>query len=176
MAFADPKKTLERFHLGEGMRVAELGAGTGAWSIAAAQLVGESGRVIAIDIQKDLVSKASHNAQDAGVSIEVLWGDLEKLGGSKIADAAVDSVIIANTLFQIQKKEVFAQEAARILRKGGKVLLIDWSESFGGLGPQSQHIVPQFTAEKIFTEAGFSLEETIPAGDHHYGLVFRKTS
>jgi ubiquinone/menaquinone biosynthesis C-methylase UbiE len=174
MAFLNPVQVLEQSHVGEGMRIADLGAGSGLWSIAAAKIVGAGGHVVAVEIQKELVAKIAGQAQSERVQIEVLWGDLEKSGGTKIADASIDVVLAVNVLFQVQKKEVFIQEITRILRKGGTVLCIDWSESFGGLGPHSSHIVPQFAAEQLFLDGGFVLEKNISVGDHHYGMVFRK--
>jgi hypothetical protein len=62
----------------------------------------------------------------------------------------------------------------RILKKKGRVLLVEWADSFAGMGPHRDHVVKQDDAKKIFIDAGFAYERDVKAGEHHYGLVFRK--
>jgi ubiquinone/menaquinone biosynthesis C-methylase UbiE len=86
----------------------------------------------------------------------------------------VDVVVIANTLFALDDKAGAAKEAMRILKKKGRVLLVEWADSFAGMGPHRDHVVPKEASTKIFVDVGFALEREIDAGSHHYGLVFRK--
>ena len=51
---------------------------------------------------------------------------------------------------------------------------IDWTDSFGGLGPQPGHVVIESEATTLLTKAGFTCERTFPAGEHHYGIACRK--
>lgn len=173
--FTDPEKNLDQFDLQKGMRVADFGAGSGFYALTAARLVGDKGKVYAVDIQKDLLVKLK---KDAGakkiLNIEIIWGDLEKENGAKLEDNSVDRIIVSNLLFQIGGKESLVREATRILRPNGKILVIDWTDSFGGLGPEPKAIFGQETARTLFENAGFVLERTIDAGAHHYGLIFAK--
>jgi len=173
--FSDPQKNIDQFHLGEGMKVADLGSGTGAYSYAAARKVGDSGKVYAVEIQKELLQKIKNAAQAEGLdAVEVLWGDIEELGGTKIADSSVDAAILSNILFQVDDKKGVLAETKRILRAGGKVLVVDWSESFGGLGPQEGDVVSADKMKHLFGDEGFVYDREIEAGAHHYGLVFKK--
>ena len=176
MDFSDPKKNIEQLRLREGMRVADLGAGSGAYSIATAQAVGDSGKVYAIEVQKDLLLKLKNEATRADVhNIEVLWGDIEEPHGTKIKDHAVDAVLVSNVLFQAQDKKGVLNEARRVLVPGGSMLVVDWAESFGGLGPHPDEVLTQSAAKKLCAEAGFSYEKDIMAGAHHYGMIFKKS-
>lgn len=176
MRFSDPKKNIQQLGLHEGMRVADFGSGSGHYSKAAAEIVGESGRVYAIDIQKELLREvknfSSRQQQD---TIDVLNGDIETIGGSKLPDESVDAVLLTNVLFQIEDKETTLAEVHRVLKNGGSVLFIDWSESFGGIGPHPSAVVDKTTAKSLFQSGGFTLEREFNAGSHHYGLVFKKT-
>lgn len=173
--FSDPEKNLDQFDLQKGMRVVDFGAGSGFYVLTAAKLVGDKGKVYAIDIQKDLLVRLKKEAATKKVlNIEIVWGDLEKAGGAKLHDHSVDRVIVSNLLFQIGGKESLAKEAARVLKPGGKALTIDWTESFGGLGPQEKDVFGKEAARTLFENAGFSLERAIDAGAHHYGLIFVK--
>jgi len=173
--FSDPQKNLEQFDLQKGMRVADFGAGSGFYASTAAKLVGDKGKVFAVDIQKDLLTRLKKEAVAKKIlNIEIIWGDLEKEGGAKLKDDSVDRVIISNLLFQIDGKENMAKEAARVLKPKGKILAIDWTDSFNGLGPPDKNVFGKEAARTLFENAGFVLERTIDAGTHHYGLIFLK--
>ncbi len=175
MAFSNPQKNIEQFYLREGMSVADLGAGTGVYSIAAAKKVGDRGKVYAVEVQKDLLQKIKNDAKVEGVdNIEVLWGDIEKLGGTKIADGVVNAVILSNILFQVESVKGLLGEASRILMSGGSMLVVDWLDSFGGLGPKPDTVIPPSKIKYILEEAGFVYDRDIETGDHHYGFVYMK--
>lgn len=173
--FSDPIKNIEQFEIEKGMKVADLGSGSGFYTIAVAHAVGGEGRVYSVDVQKDLLEKIRNQAILKHLrNIEIVWGDMEKIGGTKLRAELLDRVIISNTLFQITNKDTAVGEAKRILRKNGRLLLVDWTDSFGGMGPQLKDVFTQVEAEKLFLKHGFIFEREISAGDHHYGLVFKK--
>ncbi|MBI5816862.1 MAG: methyltransferase domain-containing protein [Candidatus Yonathbacteria bacterium] len=198
MTFSDPQKNIQQFGLIEGMKVADLGAGSGAYTIAAAGQVGNSGRVYAVEVQKELLSRIKNNADNAAnqtpvsseeksvstdsvrkvfrgaTNVEVIWGDIELPGGTKIKDALLDAVIVSNVLFQAEDKKGLVEEVRRILKPKGRVLVVDWKESFMGMGPHPDHIVSEQFAKKLFEDGGFSLDRSISAGDHHYGFIATK--
>ncbi len=171
--FSDPAANLAKFGLIDGQKVVDLGAGSGFYSIEAAKKVGSSGRVYAVDVQKNLLERLRSNASTQGVrNIEVVWGNAEKIGGTKLREAIADRVIASNVLFQIEKPDDFCLEIKRILKPGGKVMIIDWSE-VSPLSPKQ--LVPAMKAQMLFEKNGFKLVDSFGAGDHHYGLVFTRT-
>ena len=171
--FSNPEQNILKLGLREGMRVADFGAGSGAYSIAASKRVGHTGHVFAIEVQKDLVKKLESEIKDAKVfNVECVWGDIEKKHGTKMADGSMDAVIISNVLFQSEDKLGLIDEARRILKRGGRVLLIDWVESFGGFGPSRMDVVSKDVATDLFIKRGFKLQEEITTSEHHYGIIF----
>ena len=173
----DPKRIVQDFGIREGSVVADLGVGYGHYVYALSQAVGETGKVFAIDVQKVMIERLKKEVEEKGVkNIEIIWGDIETLGGTKLREASVDAVIVSNVLFQIDSKAGFVQECGRILKTGGRLLLIDWQESFGGLGPQVNAVIDEATAERIFETGPFEYKKPIDAGEHHYGMVFEKKS
>jgi ubiquinone/menaquinone biosynthesis C-methylase UbiE len=170
--FSDPAANLAKFGLIDGMKVVDIGAGSGFYSIEAAKRVGSSGRIYAVDVQKDLLERLRSVASNQGVrNIEVVWGNAEKIGGTKLRESIADRVIASNVLFQIEKPDDFCLELKRILKPGGKVLIIDWSEA-STMSPQQ--LVTSAKAQQLFEKSGFKLEDSFNAGDHHYGLVFSR--
>ncbi|NQV88590.1 MAG: methyltransferase domain-containing protein [Parcubacteria group bacterium] len=173
--FADPKKNVEQLELTPGMKVADLGSGSGFYTLAAAKAVGDKGRVYSIDIQKELLARLKNEAvRERLYNVEVVCGDLEKLGGTHIRDFSIDVGIISNILFQLKERDAFVGEVKRILKPGGMVLVVDWTDSFGGLGPQQGDIFPFNQARTLFEKNGFAYQKDISAGPHHYGAIFRK--
>ncbi len=170
--FSDPASNLAKLGIMHGMKVVDIGAGSGFYSIEAARLAGSAGRVYAVDLQKDLLERLRSHAGGQGVkTIEVVWGNAEKIGGTKLREAIADRVIASNVLFQIEKPNDFCLEMRRILKPGGKLMIIDWSEA-GTLSPQ--HLISSPKATTLFEKSGFKLDQTFDAGDHHYGLIFTR--
>lgn len=173
--FSDPEKNISQLVVDPGYVVADLGSGAGNYSIALAKAVESTGTVYAIEVQQDLLTKLQLHAQQAGLkNIKTIWADFEDVNGSTLPTESVDRVVISNTLFQLPDKEGALKEAYRILKSGGKFLLVDWVDSFGGLGPQPEHIVPPNQGRKLSESAGFVFEKDIMAGEHHYGMIFKK--
>ena len=170
--FTDPLKNLKAFGIKETDIIADLGAGTGFYSILAAQIANK-GKVYAVEISKDFLEVIRNKAKEIKLeNLECFWGNVEKIGGTKIGDAVVDKVIVSNVFFQIIDKDNFIEEVKRILKQKGRVLFIDWSPSSSIA--HKDHIVPQEKAREMFEKKGFILDREIDAGEHHYGMIFTK--
>ncbi len=173
--FVIPDVVVSQFHLREGDAVADFGAGSGFFLKALSSGVTPSGKVYACEIQKQLVDRLGETARAQGLgNVIPLWCDLEEANGIKINDGELDVAILVNTLFMIEDKETTVKEMSRTLRTGGKFFVVDWTESFAGLGPTPDHVVSAADATALFEANGYVLEREFPSGDHHYGLAFRK--
>ena len=170
--FTDPVKNLKALALKDDDIVADLGAGTGFYSVAAGHLV-PRGKVYAVEVQKDFLTKIKHKIAEARLhNVHVIWGDVEKIGGTKIGDGIVDVALASNILFQVEDKDKFLEELKRILKRHGRVLLIDWSS--GSAAIASHQVISKEKARTSFEKKGFVLDREIDAGAHHYGMIFRK--
>src|ERR1044072_3055149 len=109
--FSDPASNLAKLGLTDGMKVVDIGAGSGFYTITAAKTVGSSGRVYAIDVQKDLLERLRSVGAAQGLrNIEVIWGNAEKIGGTKVKERLADGAIISNILFQVEKLDDLVME------------------------------------------------------------------
>ena len=169
--FTDPVKNLKTLGLRENEVVADLGAGTGFYSVAAGALV-PRGKVYAVELQKDFLDTINGKIKEAHLNnVKTILGNVEKLGGTKIGNGIVDAAIVSNILFQVEDKEKFIEEIKRILKLNAKVLLIDWSENSI---MQKAVIVSKDKARAMFEKKGFAWVRDIDAGAHHYGMIIRK--
>ncbi len=173
--FSEPESNIEQLGLKEGEVVADFGTGGGAYAFAAAKALKGSGRVYAVDVQKELLTRLQNGAKEQKLgNVDVIWGNLEQLGGTKLRDQSCDVVIMSNVLFQNEKKKTMIEEAKRVLRHGGRLLVIDWTNSFNNMGPHSKDVFPEQAARALIEPLAFTFERAINAGNFHYGIVFRK--
>lgn len=175
MEFSDPAKNIAQFGVQEGAVVADLGAGSGYYAIAAAKASGSTGVVYAIEVQKDLLSRVKAEADQEGVgNLEIIWGDIEENEGTKLQTGVADIVLLCNVLFQVENPQGLANEADRVLKSKGRVLIVDWDGSYNNLGPDEESVFPARQARKLFEEKGYVFEHDIKAGAHHYGFSMAK--
>lgn len=173
--FSVPEKVVEELHLQPNQIVADFGAGSGAYTLAVAAALNGSGKVYAIDVQKDLLTRLENSCRELHLgNVSFIWGNLEQRGGTKLRDGFADMVIVSNVLFQAPDKKTIIEEAKRVLKHGGKLLLIDWTGSFNNLGPTPEQVFPEQEARTLVESLAFTFSRTVNAGNYHYGLIFNK--
>ena len=187
--FIKPEEIIKNFEIRPGMVVADFGSGSGHYVLAVARKInnsglpaarpptrqGQAGIVYAIDIQKNLLEAVKSEAEKQHLpNVDIVWADLESKEGTKLASGTLDFAIVSNILFQINDKDALAREIFRTLKNGGRAAVIDWAASFGGAGPVAKSLAPKKEAERIFIQEGFLEEREFPAGDNHYGIIFKK--
>jgi ubiquinone/menaquinone biosynthesis C-methylase UbiE len=173
--FLDPKKIIQHTHVSPGMVIGLFESYGSFFPLEIAHALKNEGKLFCIGSNKDLLKKISNDAKQKSFdTIEVLSGNIEKQGGIPLRDGVLDLVVIANIFFTIEQKKETLQEAYRLLKKGGRVLFVEWLDSFGGIGPHKEHIVTRVVAEGLFQEMNFELLKEIDAHTYHYALIFKK--
>ncbi len=168
-----PEKILEQIEISEEAIIADFGCGGGYFTIPLAKAAGQ-GKVYALDVIRDNLEAVKSKAELAEVgNIVTVHCNLETLGGSKIEDGSVDLVMMRNILFQSQKKEAILEEAKRILKPNGQIVLIEWS-SGSALAPKEGWLLNKDQASQLIDSIGFTLIKELSLDEHHFGSVYKK--
>jgi demethylmenaquinone methyltransferase / 2-methoxy-6-polyprenyl-1,4-benzoquinol methylase len=109
----------------EGQQVLDIAGGTGDLALAFAPKVGASGRVVHTDINEAMLLEGRNRLLDAGVSLPTLVCDAEHL---PFADAHFDVVTVAFGLRNMTHKDAALREMNRVLKPGGKLLVLEFSK------------------------------------------------
>lgn len=170
--FLKPEEILKQLDLREDMIAADFGSGSGGWALPLAQILKE-GKIYAIDILEEPLSALKSRAEILKIfNIAVIRSDIETKNGSKLKDNHLDLVLITNLLFEAEDKKEVLAEGKRVLKKGGKILVVDWKKD-ATLGPKAGRVSAQEVKE-IAEDLNLKLEKELDAGNYHYGLLFEK--
>ena len=173
--FLDPERIVDQLDLRDGMRVADFGSGAGYFTLLIAERVGSDGRVYALDILEDALDSVRAKARLNNLSnIETIRTNLEVVGSSSLNSESQDMVMLANLLFQSNNRDPIITEAARITRKGGTVVIMDWKKGTGGFGPPDSFRVDFGEIQKLCEAKGLNMQSQLNAGMFHFGLIFKK--
>jgi ubiquinone/menaquinone biosynthesis C-methylase UbiE len=175
MNFSNPDDNIRELKLKPDEKVVVFGSGSGGHTLAAARALKGSGTIYGIDTRGQMVEKLKREAAERHhLNIRVQNGNIERLGGTGVGQMSADAVIIPDTLFAYRDKETMLKEANRIMKPGGRLLIVEWAASFAGAGPAPQDVCPENVALELAKGAGFEYDRRFSAGNYHYGLIFHK--
>ena len=159
-----------------GHQLADLGCGgAGYFTLPAARLVGSRGKVYAVDILKPALDGVMSKAKlDNLLNIETVWSDIERVGATKIPADTLDDALLINIMFQSRKNEDILKETQRLLKSGGKLLIVDWKVEPTPFGPPQDNRLSPVTVTQMAAKLGFTLVKQFEAGPYHYWFVLTK--
>ncbi len=118
------KRTIDRLSVATGAKILDVGCGTGASALPAAEAVGAKGSVIGVDLSARLLERAHNKAKGRGINnIEFRVADMTALG---YPDGHFDAVISVFSIFFVPDMEGLVRELWRMVRPGGKLAVTTW--------------------------------------------------
>ncbi len=190
--FINPQQIIKKLNLKSNMTAVDFGCGSGSWVLPLAETL-EDGKVYAIDILEEPLSALQGKAKAKTLeNIETVLADIEK--NSKLEDGIADLVLMTDLLFEVDDVEAVLEEGKRVLKKGGRILVVDWKKDVA-LGPKEGRVLPS-EIKKLAKDLGLKLTEPstraklgaelvshrnevsgageFEAGTYHFALVFEK--
>lgn len=149
-----PEEVLSRLHLSQGDRVADIGAGTGYFTVPIANAVGSDGQVFAVDLQQEMLDRIAAKLTEADSlrNISLHRGAAHEV---PLPDGSVDLTFYANVWHELDDAEAAFREAERVTRPDGRIAVLDWRhDKESPPGPPQGHRVPADTLLAFLQEHG----------------------
>jgi ubiquinone/menaquinone biosynthesis C-methylase UbiE len=164
-AWQQPERVVDYLALAPGMTVADIGAGTGYFEKRLSDAVGPSGKVLALDVEPDMVRYMRERAAREGTAnVEprvVPFDDPQLPAGS------VDRILIVDTWHHVQDRDAYAAKLAAALKPDGFLLIVDFTLD-SPIGPAKSHrLAPEVVAAEL-NKGGLHAAVLEPGIPHQY--------
>jgi len=165
----NPEDILSEIGLLPGMTFADIGCGQGFFTIPAAKIVGDSGKVYASDISETNIQKLM-----VKVASEKLKNVILETGKAEdliLCDACIDIVFLGIVLHDFENPSKVLANAHLMLKPFGKLIDLDWSKEPSEIGPPLRIRFSEEKAIQLIESSGFHVQLTKKSGLYHYIVI-----
>lgn len=165
----NPEKILTDAGLRSGMVFIDIGCGDGFFTMLASQVVGEKGKVYAVDIDDDAIERLKRRVVEKGlINVKAVAAEAEE---TVFCEACADIVFYSIVLHDFRDSAKVLRNAKRMVKPSGKLVDLDWKKKRMAFGPPEQIRFNEEKASTLIKSAGFEIESTKDVGPHHYVIV-----
>ncbi len=172
----DIELLLDKIVVNDSDKIADLGCGAfGYFVFPLTKKIGRHGKIYAVDIIKSNLENIKKAASVENLSqIETVWSDLEVYQGTKISNDSLDAAMLISVLSQSNDYKAILKEAGRMLRRDGRLLIVDWDNNKSPFDINPEKRLNKDVLKKTADELGWQIAEDFPAGKYHYALLLIK--
>ena len=164
----DPERILKSAGVRRGMTVADLGCGSGFFTIPLGSMVGEAGKVFAVDSRPAAHERLRENLNSVTRSVvRTVQADVSK---TSIPSGSVDAAFVSNLLHDIDDKAEFILEVRR-MKPTGRLVVVDWRRIEMEFGPPLEIRLDEKSVRETLKAGGFEITDIRKPGPYHYGFV-----
>ena len=163
-------------HLKPGDVVADIGAGSGVISLRMAELLLPDGKVMAVDVQKEMLERLKQNCEKFGISnVEPVKGTQKTTG---LKDNSVDLAIMVDVYHEFEYPYEMLADISRSMKPGGRVVFVEYRKEDPTVPIKEVHKMSQVQVRREAEQEEFGLKwtETIHVLPRQHILVFQKKS
>ena len=172
-ATEQPEKVLDALKIAPGSTVADIGAGTGYFSLRLAKRVGPQGRVLATDIQPQMLAMLSENMRAAGIrNIEPI---LCTPTDAKLPEGQLDLALMVDVYHELASPEKTMTQVRRALKPDGRLVLVEYRGEDPNVPIKSEHKMTLVQVRSELEPMGFRLQEVFEFLVYQRVIVFKKT-
>lgn len=170
-AWQQPERVIAALGIEPGDRVADLGSGSGYFTLRLSRAVGPDGRVYAVDVDEEMNAYLRRRVEQAGVAnVEVIDG---RFDDPLLPDGGVDLVLTVDTYHHIGDRPAYFGRLRRDLAPGGRVAVIDYDGRKGWLVRWIGHTTPRDVLLREMDEAGYEVVAEHDFVDRQSFVIFR---
>lgn len=162
------EKIIEVLDLPEVANVADIGCGTGYLTIPLAQKVTQ-GQIFAVDIEPRMLSALKERAKGLK-NITLIQSTEDRI---PVAEGTVDISFLVAVLHELNNPEGYLKEIGRISKDRHYVIVVDWNEKEGAMGPPIKIRIPKDKTIGLFKIHDYKLVKEFVPSEYFYGLVFQ---
>lgn len=167
----NPELILKKIGVKPGFTFIDIGCGEGFFALPAARLVGEKGKVYALDIDDEAVERLEEKAAQENLRNLVL-----KVGEAEdtiLCEKCADIVFYGIVLHDFASPEKVLANAQKMIKPDGRLVDVDWKKKPMELGPPLRIRFSEAQAVELIERAGFKIGKIEPSGLYHYIIVAR---
>ncbi|MEM2081231.1 MAG: class I SAM-dependent methyltransferase [Candidatus Bathyarchaeia archaeon] len=161
-----PKLNLESIGLAAGMVFMDIGCGDGFFTLQAARIVGETGKVYAVDVNASAVERLKRKA--AAEDLKNIYAVVGAAEDTVFCEECADIVFYSTVLHDFKDPAKVLRNAKQMLKKGGKLVNVDWKKKPTVFGPPVHIRFSEEQAASLIEAAGFKIESIRDIGRDHY--------
>jgi ubiquinone/menaquinone biosynthesis C-methylase UbiE len=163
-------ETIAALKIKPGQVVADIGAGTGIFSLAFVPSVRPGGKVLAVDVDEGLLAHIEEKATEQGMAtyVQLVLGEFD----DPKLPVNVDLAFINDVLHHIEHRELYVKNLAKYLKPDGRIAVIDFRSGMGGHRNQPELQTPQDVATKWMAEAGLKPVEEINLFEDKWFVIY----
>jgi predicted methyltransferase len=167
-----PQQVIDALEIRKGQTVADLGAGSGYFSFRMAPKVGSEGKVLAVDIQEEMLSVVRQRAQREGVKNVVAMRSTTS--DSKLAPASVDLLLMVDVYHELEYPYEVMQSVVKGLKPGGRVALVEYRKEDPRVPIKEVHKMSEQQIIKEMAAVGLKHVKTIDTLPIQHLAIFSK--
>jgi ubiquinone/menaquinone biosynthesis C-methylase UbiE len=161
-----PRLNLESIGLRAGMVFMDIGCGYGFFTIPAAQIVSEQGRVYAVDVSASAINRLKREAAEKGLkNVTATVGAAEE---TVFCSECADFVFYSIVLHDFRDPAKVLQNAKHMLKPTGTLVNLDWKKKRMPIGPPMSIKFSEEQASSLIKQAGFRIQNVKDAGSNFY--------
>jgi ubiquinone/menaquinone biosynthesis C-methylase UbiE len=165
----NPEKVLADAGLSSGNVFVDVGSGEGFFTILAAEVVGEKGRVYAVDRDASAIERLRRRAAEKGfANVKAVVAEAEE---TVFCEACADVVFYSTVLHDFRDPAKVLLNARRMLKPSGRLVDLDWKKKQTAHGPPVRIRFSEEQAQTLIKNAGFTVESMRDAGRDHYIVI-----
>jgi len=168
----DPERALNVLKIAKGSSVADVGAGSGYWTVKLAERVGPDGKVFSTDLQPQMLEILGRRLTAGGIAnVTLVQGAVDD---PKLPTVSVDLALMVDVYHELSQPQAMLRGLREALKPGGRLVLLEYRKEDPSIPIKFEHKMSVAEAKLEVEHEGFTLAEVNEALPWQHILIFKK--